>query len=226
VSGTWILLKTYKRPSNRNVNVPLAIALSIVAGITLFFLSRHNGLYNRQVLIVPLATGFVSLFLYLCLHLHDQKYQLLGCVALLSIAICDAGVSKSRITSIPLDEMQKIIDLAKPGGRTCIAFSPANPIFCQDISGLSNDWDLFFPQRIHDSRQLERFHRLWHEGLQRTLYQKPDIILRRAEINVWEQAAAAGLISPDELKALERLRSVYAVSLIGKNEFWIKRGKF
>jgi hypothetical protein len=226
VSGTLVLLKTYKRQLNRNVNVPLVIALSITAGIALFFLSRHSGLYNRQVLIVPLAIGFVSLFLYLCLHLHNQKYQLLGCVALLSISICDAGVSKSRITSIPLDEMQKIIDLAKPGARMCIAFSPANPIFCQDISGLSNDWDLFFPQRIHDSRQLERFRRLWHEGLQRTLDRKPDIILRRVQINIWEQAVVAGLISPDELKALDRLQSAYNVRQIGKNEFWIKRGRF
>jgi hypothetical protein len=222
VCGAWVLWRTYKRSRDRNINVPPVLALSLAAGSALFFLARHKGLANRQVLMVPLAIGAVSLFLYLCLHLRNRKYQLLGCAALLGFSICDAGVSKAKITTISLYEMQEIMNLAKPGGRTCTAFSPAHPLFCRDISGLSNTWDLNFPQRIRDPQQFERFHRLWHDGIQRTLDLQPDILLRRAQRNIWEEAVIKGLITQDELKALGRLRSFYDVRQIGVNEFWIK----
>jgi hypothetical protein len=222
MSGAWVLWRTYKRRRDRNINGPPVIVLSLVAGSALFFLARHQGLVNRQVLIVPLAVGFVSLFLYLCLHMRNRKYQLLGCTALLGFSICDADVSKAKITTISLKEMQEIMNLAKPGGRTCTAFSPAHPLFCRDISGLSNNWDLNFPQRIKDPQQLERFHRLWHDGIQRTLDRQPDIILRRAQRNIWEEAVINGLITRNELNAFDRLQSVYDVRQIGVNEFWIK----
>lgn len=226
VLGTVVLVWTCRRRLNKLANGPLVVSLAIIGGIVLALMARHPNRYHIQILIVPIAVGFVSLVLHLCLR-RRLSYQLLLCTALLgypafSVADLLAGI-RGRGDSVPQREMQMIIDLAKPGNRTCTAFAPTHPIFCHDVSGISKGWDLSFVEQLKDPQQLERFHRLWREGIQNTLDRRPDIILRRSSQNIWEHAEDEGLITPEELSALDALRPAYQVRYIGGNEIWVRQ---
>lgn len=224
--GTVVLLGMYKRRSNRLANRPLVLFLAMIAGMVLAFLERHPARYNLQILIVPIAVGFVGFVLHLGLR-RRLSYQLLLCAALLGYPTSNIASSLVGLHikpgSMSLDEFQKIMDLAGPGDRTCIAFAPSHPIFCHDISGLSNGWDLTFAEQIKNPQMLERFHRLWREGIRNTIDRRPDIILRRSPANIWEHAVREGLISQAELHELDELRTAYEVRHIGNREFWIRR---
>lgn len=224
--GALILLGTHQRRSNRHANGPLVLALTLAAGIALSFIARHVSLYNLQILIIPLAVGFVSFLIQLCLRTRGPVYQMLLCAALLGYPIAHASsyllIPRTDRREVPKHELQSIMDLAKPAGRTCTAFAPHHPVFCRDVSGLSNGWDLFFAEKLHDPRQLERFRKLWRDGIRRTLKQPPDIILRKSEDNYWERAVKAGLVTLDELKMLDALHSSYEVRHIGNCEVWTR----
>ena len=225
--GALVQLGAYKRRLNRYSNAPAIIALVMTAGLILALLSRHAAKYNLQVLIVFVAVGFVSFVLALCQHIHAKGYQLLLCAALIgypAVHVADMLVRlKNDINSIQMHDLQMFMDLAKPGNRTCTAFSPSHPLFCHDVSGLSNGWDLFFAEGIRDPQQLDRFRKLWHEGIRQTLDKRPDIILRRSPHNCWERAVAAGLIKPEEIQALDALGPAYIAKQIGPREVWIRR---
>jgi hypothetical protein len=225
--GLLALLGACRRRLNSCANAPFVIELAMAAGLAIVFLSRHPARYNLQAFIVPIALGFVYFVLTLSLHLHIPAYQLLLCAALIgypAIHVEDLLVTlKNKKEAIPQHDLQILMDLAKPGNRTCTAFSPSHPVFCHDVSGLSNGWDLFFPEIIRDPKQLERFHRLWHDGIHQTLVRQPDIILRESPHNCWERAVKAGLVTPEELKALDALRPAYDVKRIGLREVWVRR---
>jgi hypothetical protein len=227
--GMLLQLGTCRR-GLRLANGPIVMALALAAGFALAFLARHPARYNMQILMVPIAVGFVSFLFSLCLHIRGHGYQMLLCVALLGYPTLSVT---STLLTLKLDtgltsqqELQMIVDLARPGNRTCIAFSPDHPIFCHDISGLSNGWDLTFAETIKDPLQIERFRSLWHDGIRQTLDRHPDIILRRSPRKCWERAVDAGLVTQDQLEALDTLGSVYDVRHIGNREVWIKRAAF
>jgi hypothetical protein len=229
VLGTLLQLGTYERRLNRYANGPLVLALALAAGIALAFLARHPARYNLQILTIPIVIGFVSFVLRMCLLMRGPGCQWLLCVALLGYPALHVSSSLLNLSiegmAIPRHELQRLMDLAKPGNRTCIAFSPAHPVFCHDISGLSNGWDISFAERIRNPRQIERFRKLWRDGIRLTIDQQPDIILRRSPQHFWERAMHAGLILPDELNALDALRSAYEIKHIGMQEVWIRRSK-
>jgi hypothetical protein len=176
---------------------------------------------------IPIAIGFVSFVIHLCLRIRGRIYQLLLCAALLGYPTLHQAITlayqETQSGSIPLGELQEFMGLAQPGDRTCIAFAPFHPVFCRDVSGLSNGWDLFFPERTTDPRQSERFHKLWSDGIQKTIAQQPDIILRKSPSDQWERAVKAGLISSEELDALDTLRAGYGIKRIGLSEVWIRQ---
>lgn len=228
VLGTIVVFWTYVRRLNRSANGPLVLSLAMIAGFVMAFMARHGARYNLQILMVPFAVGFAGLVLHLCLR-RSLSYQFLLCAALLgypAFSIADSLVDfDTRSGAVPLKDMQTIMDLAKPGNRTCIAFAPDHPVFCHDVSELSNGWDLTFAERLKNPQQLERFRRLWYEGIRNTLDRRPDIILRRSPQNIWERAVKAGLIMPGELNALDALRSTYEVRYIGDRELWVRPSK-
>ncbi len=220
---------TGNRRSNRSSNAPPVMALAMAAGIALAVLSRHDNPYNLQVLIIPIAIGFTAVLLRLCLRIRALAYQVLLCAALIGYPVIHAGATLVRLDhetrAIPLRDLQALMDFARPGGRTCTAFSPAHPVFCRDVSGLSNGWDVFFVENIRDARQLERFRGLWRDGVEQTIAQRPDIILRRSPDNCWERAVNAGLIEPEDVERLDALRPLYLVRRLGPREVWIRRSR-
>ncbi|MBN1568776.1 MAG: hypothetical protein JXA73_13085 [Acidobacteria bacterium] len=229
VLGIVALFEIYKRRSNRDANGPLILALTILAGIGLAFLARHAARYNLQILIVPLSVGFAGLLIHLCMRIQVRSYQLLLCAALIGYPVFDLTSTLTNLRknpgSLAWHDLQMMMELAKPGNRTCSAFSPSHPVFCHDVSGLSNGWDLLFAQQIREKRQAERFRRLWHDGIRKTIDLRPDIILRRDPESIWERAVESRLITPDELNALDALRPLYEVRQIGGREVWIRIGR-
>jgi hypothetical protein len=91
------------------------------------------------------------------------------------------------------------------------------------VSQLSITWDLWFAQNITEPRQRERLQYIWREAIERTVRLRPDIIVRRTSINIWEQAVAIGLIGQNELDALDGVKPDYEVRMIGEQEIWVKR---
>lgn len=224
--GVSAWLWTRWGPAARTENGLLVIILSLLCGLLLAFIIRHAGLYNMQVLIVPLAVGFASLAAYLSIHAGDLGKRVLIIAALLAHPVCYTAIQLALFKSnsgMAQSDVQEIMDLTRPGNRTCIGFAPTHPVFCNSVSQISISWDLWFAQNITEPRQRKRFQRIWHEALERTLRIQPDIIVRRTPNNIWEQAVANGLIGQDDLDALDALKHAYEVKMIGKQEIWVKR---
>jgi hypothetical protein len=211
-----------RRPSD----APALIALGAAAAVALAVVSRHTGPYNLQAFIVPLALGFVDLVLRLLLRLRARGGQALLCAALIGYPAIHAAAAIVRLHSdareVPLGDLQALVDLARPGGRTCAAFAPAHPIFCRDVSGLNRNWDVFFAESVRDPVQVERFRRLWRDGIDRTIAARPDLLVRRSPENPWERARADGLVTAEQIEALDRLRPLYTVRRIGSCEVWVR----
>jgi hypothetical protein len=179
-----------------------------------------------QVLIIPIAVGFASLAAYLSIHAGDLGKRVLIIATLLGYPVSSTAIQVALFKSnmeMAQSEVQEIMDLARPGNRSCIGFAPTHPVFCNSVSQISITWDLWFAQNITDSRQRERLQRIWREAVERTLRIQPDIIVRRTSINIWEQAVANGLIGQNDLDALDSLKPAYEVKLIGEQESWVKR---
>jgi len=176
-----------------------------------------------------MAIGFTCFVLRLCLQIRKPVYQWLFCSALLAypvIHVEDTLVRlKNRADAIPQEDLQALMHFVRGPNRTCTAFAPSHPVFCRDASGLSNGWDLFFAESIRDPQQLARFRRLWHEGIQQTTAQPPDLILRSSPENIWQRALHAGLITSEELHRLDALRSAYEVRQLGPREIWLRRDR-
>lgn len=226
VLGAMVLLWTHLKRADKNANTHYVVVLAIVSGFLLAILMRHPAIYNLQLIAAPLAICFAYFTVQMCAHTRGVVYRVLLCGALIGYPTTHAAIPllklQSRSSKIPLPELQKIIDLAEPGTQTCTAFSPSHPIFCHDVSGLSNKWDLLFATKIEDSGQLARFRRIWHTGIQNTVRIKPDIILRRSPFTIWERAVKADLVTPEQLTALDALESEYNVMFIGPREFWVR----
>lgn len=204
----------------------LVVLLAMGCGLILAYISRHPSIYNLQVLTVPLAVAFASLAGYLGMHLRDPASRVVMITALLAYPVSYTATQISLFKGdmgTSLDQMQALFDLARPGGRNCIAFSPIHPVWCHSISQLSNDWDLYFAINVTDPEQQKRFQRIWQEGMARTLELQPDIILRDSAAHIWEQALENGLIRQQDLDALDLLSTQYDVKLIGENELWVKK---
>lgn len=94
---------------------------------------------------------------------------------------------------------------------------------CPEIPSLSSQWDFLFTSEVTDPVQVHRFHRLWSEGIERILAERPDIILRKMPEQTWEAAAATGLVSQQQLDALDALKPDYEIRMVGNNEVWLRR---
>lgn len=225
--GALLALSCYRHPGNRTQNAPILLLLTFAAGLLLALISRHSAEYNFQILTIPLAIGFTLLALTAWLQLRQPALRLVLLAALLGYPTTHTAAKLARLhpgqMRISQTDLQEMMDLARPGDRSCIAFSPAHPVFCNDVSALSNQWDLFFTKRIENPEQARRFQQFWREGIESTLARPPDILLRRDSIGIWESAAKAGLITRDELEGIDRLEPLYNVKMIGENEIWVKR---
>jgi hypothetical protein len=220
----WLSTR-WSEPDTQQNFLPVVL-LALGCGLILAYLSRHMAVYNLQVLIVPLAVAFASLAGYLGLHLRDPLSRMVMIAALLAFPVSYTATQISLFKGnlgTPQDEMQALFELARPGGRSCIAFSPIHPVWCHSISQLSNGWDLRFASEVTDPEQQLRFRKIWQEGMARTLEMQPDIILRDSADHIWEQALENGLIRQQDLDALELLSLQYEVILIGQNELWLKK---
>jgi len=230
--GTLALLWNHLKRGRKDLNGPPVVVLSMLFGILLALILRHAAPYGFQLLMLPLAISFTSLTLYLGLRMRHVGYRVLLCVALMAYPAADMmkpllastvlGVVVGPDHLISHQEIQALMDLARPGNRTCTAFSPSHPIFCRDVSELSNSWDINFAESIQDNRQLDRFRKIWREGIHNTLEQKPDIILRKHPPDVWQRALNTGLITAEDLSALDNLKGNYRVFQAGRQEIWAK----
>lgn len=220
------LLSSRNRPQTTTreaANGPLLLTLWIAAILPLALFTRHNGLYNMQLFTVPMAVGTACLTAQLLVRIRGSGFRLLLLGALLAYPTLCLASPLTRLKAnngIPQNQLEQIIDLARQGSRTCTAFSPWHPIFCLDVSGLSNGWDLFFPQTISDPEQLNRFDVLWSRGVHNTVAERPDIIVRHTAFDPWQGALQAGLLTPAELAALDTLAPEYATLHLGPAEIW------
>ena len=160
------------------------------------------------------------------MHGRNLGYRLLIIASLLAYPVTQAATQLVLFKSnfgMPHGELQAVMNLARPGRKSCIAFSSVHPVFCHSVSNLSNGWDLTFAQEINDPKQLARFQQIWSEGISLAIKTRPDIILRRTTKNRWEGALAIGLISQQELDGLDNLLQSYEMRMIGDHEFWLRK---
>lgn len=211
----------------RHIHILLAIYL--IAIIMLVAIARHDGAYNVQFAIVPLSIGFVAIFLFIFMRLRHAFYKAVFCFALLSYPSINIieyfiyiKIKPNRELSI--SDLKEVIDLTDSGVRSCVAFAPAHPIFCNDISELNKEWDLNFTYVINNDMQKKRFQNIWSEGIKNTLQKNPDIILRKNPNEIWEKAEEIGLVSNEQINRLDSMSSEYTRKKIGKYEFWIRSG--
>lgn len=224
--GALAWVTTRRDAPDSTQNYCLVVLLALGWGLVLAYISRHAGIYNQQVLIVPVAVAFASLAGYLGMHLRDGLSRMVMLAALLAYPVSHTATQIALFKGnlgMPQEELQSLVDLARPGGRSCIGFSPVHPIWCHSISQLSNEWDLRFPMQVTDSEQQERFRRIWQEGMTRTLELQPDIIVRDSALHIWEEALEIGLIRQQDLDGLDSLSLQYDVMLIGESEVWLKK---
>jgi hypothetical protein len=202
------------------------VTLALICGFILAAIIRHGSNYNMQILIVPLAVSFTCLVSYLHQHACNLGNRILIVAALLAFPLSNTAsvtvLFKGNINLLQ-SELQSIIDLSRPGGRSCIAFSPIHPIWCDSISQLSNGWDLDFAEEISSPDQFQRFQGIWREGIERTIELQPEIILRDSAYKRWEGAVEIGLISQESVDAIDQLAPKYDKHMIGESEFWLKR---
>ena len=91
------------------------------------------------------------------------------------------------------------------------------------MGAISNTWDAIFPVKVSDERQRERFRDNWRDEITQTLGQRPDIILRWHPPDLWQRAVDQGLISDDELAALDRLlQDEYRMIDTGRQQVWVR----
>jgi hypothetical protein len=224
-AGTVAWLSTYRNPANRPNNGPLVLGLSLAAGVALAFLVRNTEPYNFQLLVVPWAVGFAGLAMFLWFRLRSLPRRLFMVAALIgySTMLTAARLIPLANDSISQSDLQQLVDLSRPGDRTCLAFAPSHPIFCHDVSEVANGWDVIWVERLRDPPQVERFRRIWRDAIHSVLAGGADIVVRREPWDVWRRAVAAGVVTPAELTLLDGLKPGYEVRVIGSREVWLRR---
>jgi hypothetical protein len=206
--------------------VPLLVATWLALGLSIALLAGHPKEYNVQVVTVPAAIGIAFLVAQAWLRVRDTSVRLLLCVALLgypTLATAKAMLQRKGAGTVPLQTMQQIVDLARPGNRTCTAFCPIHPIFCSDVSGLSTGWDLTFGLTLRSGAQRDRILQTWRDGIRMTLEQQPDIVVWEDGRSVWGTAVAADLITREDFEALRAMGSRYEVEKIEVYRIWRKK---
>jgi hypothetical protein len=206
--------------------VPLLIATWLALGLSIALVAGHPSEYNIQVITIPAAIGVAFLVAQAWLRIRDTSFRLLLCAALLgypTLVTAKAMLKLKGAGSVPLPTMQRIVDLARPGNRTCTAFSPVHPIFCSDVSGLSNGWDLTFALFLGRGTQRDRILRVWLDGLRMTVEQKPDIVVWDDGRDVWRIAVGARLITSEDFDALRAIGPHYEVEKIEAYRIWRKK---
>jgi len=222
----WLALD--RRPSPRSTHGAWLLAIWFAAGIGLGLMARHVAPYNMQMMTVPIAVGVATLAAVLWMRTRGVAFRMLLLAALLAYPTLHLASSLARLKDywgISQPQLERLVELARPGGRTCAASSPWHPIFCHDVAGLSNDWDVLFPQRVDDPEQIARFRRLWSEGLRRTVEERPDLIVRRGADDHWAEAVEAGMLTEAELARLDALEPAYDVIRMDDGEVWVRRGE-
>lgn len=215
-----------RRRPRRAGNGATILALWLAAGVVLGLLARHTAPYNLQLLLVPLSIGTASLLTALWMRVAERPFRLLVLGAVVVLPTFQAAWRLGHLRApagIPASRFRALVALAEPGDRTCTGFAPWHPIFCRDVSGLSNGWDILFVERIGDLKQRERFRRLWREGVEQVIAKRPHLIVRRDETDIWRRAVAAGALTPAELESLEALEPEYESVRIGAAEIWVRR---
>lgn len=220
----WLVADLRRRREVSSGSTVLLLWLG--AGIVLSFLARHDGPYNSQLMTTPLAIGVASLATGLWIRVRDPAFRSIFLVALLGFPAIHASVSLGRLRDyggVAQADLQRLVDSARPGGRTCTGFSPWHPIWCRDVSGLANEWDAHFARFVREPEQRERFRRIWQEGIRRTIEERPDVIVRRSYFDVWEAARREGMITRAEIEALDALAPGYDALRVGPGLVWVRR---
>lgn len=210
-----------------NRRVAYVVVTWFALGLSIALIAGHPGEYNVQVIIVPLAIGSAFLVVQAWLRVRGPVFRLLVCAALLAYPTLVTAKAMIRPTSsgrVPLEAMQRIIDLARPGNRTCTAFSPVHPIFCADVSGLSNGWDLLFGMLLPPGAQRDRMLQVWRDGLQATVKERPHIVVEEDGRGVWQTAVNSRLITKEDFDALRAaMKTDYEGEAIEMYRIWRKK---
>jgi hypothetical protein len=220
----WLLADLRRRRGLSNGSVVLALWLA--SGLALSLLARHDAPYNLQLMTIPLAIGFAGLVTGLWIRVGDPVFRVILLVALLGYPAIHTATSLGRLRDyggITQADLQRLVDLARPGDRTCTGFSPWHPIWCRDVSGLSNEWDAHFVSLVREPQQRERFRRIWQEGVRRTIEERPHVIVRRSYFDIWAIARRGGMITPEQIEALDALAPEYRAVAVGRGRVWVRR---
>lgn len=223
--GALAWLATRTRNLSRLSRAQLTLLLWLAAGVALGFLSRHGAPYNNLMLIIPVAVGVCCLVVVLHARIRGKRFRTLFVLAVIAYPSIHVASPLARVYDyggIEREHLEALIALAASGDRTCTAFSPWHPIFCTDVSQLANNWDAEIPNRISDPAQLDRFRRIWQEGLAQTIRRRPHIVFREGPIDTWSLAVEAGMLDRGDIAALDAAGDGYREVAIGEGRIWLR----
>jgi hypothetical protein len=183
--------------------------------------------YNLQIFTVPaVVLGTVLIVKLVELGLWPWKLQLaLLVVALLYITAGPAlqGVHLAVFgATIPMADLQSLIDVCKSDELTCVAIAPYHPIFCRDATDAYLGWDYVLAKQSWVSQAGQQVYRaMWPRAIADIQSKTPSFLVKP---EIWQRIFKDGLIDQQELGRLQEvMQSRYQSVLVGNTPVLVRK---
>jgi len=176
--------------------------------------------YNLQAFLMPAAVLGTLLVAHL-LELEQWPWRLrLAMVASVFVFACAKPMLNgidvtTKGATIPMSDMQTLIELRASRDSTCVGFAPWHPAFCRDATELYAGWDLWILMLPGISQERAQVCRdMWSEAVSEMERNQPDLII---DTPMWKEAHVKRAISDEEFRRFKQLtRSRYHPIPVGK----------
>lgn len=217
-------------PPRRVLAAAFALAWSIVV------LEPNHALYNLQAALMPSAVlGAIALWKLDEIQANaaamGSRPWFLRFAAFLGIAVVLVAdrplwgcFQPPPGHTIARDELQRLVDLTRSDGATCVTITPWHPVFCRDATDLYLVWDFLRVQSPWEpDAEKQKYAAMWRQAVAEIESKRPTLVLGGRDGSIWSDACREGLISPDEKDRLMRcLHAHYrAVSIEGANRWTV-----
>jgi hypothetical protein len=124
--------------------------------------------------------------------------------------------------SIPMADLQKLIDLCTSDDLTCVAFAEYHPIFCRDATDLYLRWDHGLATMDMISKPGQQVYRaMWPRAIADIQSKLPSFLV---DVPMWDRAFKDGLIDQKEFRRLQEIiRSHYQLVLVGRTAVLVRK---
>jgi uncharacterized membrane protein HdeD (DUF308 family) len=214
------------RPQTAWPSVYGVIAAALLA-LSIPMIEPNRLTYNLQAFLMPAAVLGTMLMASL-LELDRWPWKLrLGMVAavfafaaikpvLYSIEGTPTGVT------IPMADLQKLIELRTSDDATCVGFAPWHPAFCRDATGLYVGWDLWiFSVAGMPPERTQAFRKMWSEAVSQMEQNRPGLII---DTKMWTQAHTKRIINDEEYQRFMQLtRTDYRAMPVGEMVVYVRK---